>query len=184
MLPPFDSGEHAFWVGGPDEGFGIEVCLGDEAVDGDLQINDRSEHAALEALARELGEEAFDRVEPGCLGRGEVERPAGMPRQPLAHLWMFVGRIIVDDGVDHFSHRDLLLDRIEEADELLVAINGKVSLFSNRRCSQHDNDVNCAIDSRCTIVLCCRYHRYIGSGGRRLAPGLPKKGDVSKSPLS
>src|SRR6185437_4117832 len=56
LLPPFDSGEHAFWVGGPDEGFGIEVCLGDEAVDGDLQINDRSEHAALEALARELGE--------------------------------------------------------------------------------------------------------------------------------
>jgi hypothetical protein len=34
----------------------------DEAVDGDLQNNDRSEHAALEALARELGEEAFDRV--------------------------------------------------------------------------------------------------------------------------
>ena len=66
LLPPFDSGEHAFWVCGPDEGFGIEVCLGDEAVDGDLQINDRSEHAALEALARELGEEAFDRVEPGC----------------------------------------------------------------------------------------------------------------------
>ena len=51
-----------------------------------------------------------------------MERPAGMPRQPLAHLWMFVGRIIVDDGVDHFSHRDLLLDRIEEADELLVAM--------------------------------------------------------------
>ena len=51
-----------------------------------------------------------------------MERPAGMPRQPLAHLWMFVGRIIVDDGVDHFSHRDLLLDRIEETDELLVAM--------------------------------------------------------------
>ena len=50
-----------------------------------------------------------------------MERPAGMPRQPLAHLWMLVGHIIVDDGVDHF-HRDLLLDRIEEADELLVAM--------------------------------------------------------------
>ena len=45
-----------------------------------------------------------------------------MPRQPLAHLWMLVGRIIVDDGVDHLSHRDLPLDRIEEADELLVAM--------------------------------------------------------------
>src|SRR4051794_32672021 len=40
--------------------------------------------------------------------------------QPLAHLRMLAGRIVVDDGVDHFSHRDLLLDRVEEADELLV----------------------------------------------------------------
>jgi hypothetical protein len=55
LLPPFDSGEDAFWVGGPDEGFGIDVCLRDEVIDGDLQINDRSEHAALEALAPELG---------------------------------------------------------------------------------------------------------------------------------
>jgi hypothetical protein len=38
------------------------------------------------------------------LRSGEVERPAGMPRQPLAHLW------------------DLLLDRIGEADEPLVAM--------------------------------------------------------------
>jgi hypothetical protein len=66
LLPALDSGEHAFWVGGPHEGFGICVCLCDEAVDGELQINDRSEHAALEAPARELGEEALDRVEPGC----------------------------------------------------------------------------------------------------------------------
>ena len=49
-------------------------------------------------------------------------RPAGMPRQPLAHLWVLVGRIIVDDGMDHFSPGDLLLDRVEEADELLVAM--------------------------------------------------------------
>src|SRR4030081_1684819 len=57
-----------------------------------------------------------------CGGRGEVECPAGMPGQPLAHLRMFVGRIVVDDGVDHFSHRDLLLARVEEGDELLVAM--------------------------------------------------------------
>jgi hypothetical protein len=47
-----------------DEGFGIGVCLGDEVVDGDLQVNDGPEHASLEATARELGEEAFDGVEP------------------------------------------------------------------------------------------------------------------------
>ena len=51
-----------------------------------------------------------------------MEHPAGMPRQPLAHLWMLVGRIVVDDGVDRLFHGDLRLDRIEEADELLVAM--------------------------------------------------------------
>jgi hypothetical protein len=44
-----------------------------------------------------------------------VERRAGMPDQPLAYLWMRVGHIVVDDGV--------LLERVEEANELLVAIN-------------------------------------------------------------
>jgi hypothetical protein len=58
LLSAFDSGEDALWVGGPDEGFGIGVCLGAEAVDSDLQVDDGSEHAALEATARGLGEEA------------------------------------------------------------------------------------------------------------------------------
>ena len=66
MLPAFDSGEDALWIGGPDEGFRIGVGLGDEAVDGELQVNDGLEDAAFEALARKLGEEALDGVEPGC----------------------------------------------------------------------------------------------------------------------
>src|ERR1700690_1252122 len=45
-----------------------------------------------------------------------------MPRQPLAHLWMLVCGVVVDDGVDHFSHGNLLLDGVEKADELLVAM--------------------------------------------------------------
>ena len=52
----------------------------------------------------------------------ELEHPAGMAPQPLAHLWMLVGRIVVDDGVDRLFHGDLRLDRIEEANELLVAM--------------------------------------------------------------
>ena len=51
-----------------------------------------------------------------------MERPAGMPGQPLAYLWMLVGGIVVDDGVDYFPCRDLLFDRVEEANELLVAM--------------------------------------------------------------
>jgi hypothetical protein len=49
-----------------------------------------------------------------------VEGPAGMPCQPLAHLWMLVGSVVVDDGVDRFLDRYLRLNGIEEADVLLV----------------------------------------------------------------
>jgi len=51
-----------------------------------------------------------------------VEGPAGMPCQPLAHLRMLVGSVVVDDGVDRLLDRYLRLDGIEEADELLVPV--------------------------------------------------------------
>ena len=38
----------------------------------------------------------------------------------MAHLGMLVGGIIIDNGVDRLASRDLGLDGIEEADELLV----------------------------------------------------------------
>ena len=122
MVPSFNGGDDLIGMLGPLERLRVGVGLGEEAVDGRLKFDDGSEDAAFEATAGELGEEAFDRIEPGCGGRGEVEGPAGMPDQPLAHLRMLVGRIVVDDGVDHFSHRDLLLDGVEKADELLMAM--------------------------------------------------------------
>ena len=64
MLPSSDSGEDAFGICGPDEWFGIMVCLYDESFDGGIEVGDRPEDAAAEALPRELGEEAFDRIEP------------------------------------------------------------------------------------------------------------------------
>ena len=51
-----------------------------------------------------------------------MEGPARVTGQPSAHPRVFVGGIVVDDGMDHFSHRNLRLDRIEEADELLMAV--------------------------------------------------------------
>jgi hypothetical protein len=35
------------WICGPGEGFGIKVGLGDEAVDGSLEINNASKDTAL-----------------------------------------------------------------------------------------------------------------------------------------
>ena len=106
---------------GPNEWFGIGIGIGDEAVDGELQVNDRLEDAALnKALARELGEEAFDGVKTGRGGRGKVERPTRMTRQPSAYLWVLVGGIVVDDGMDHLSHRALRFAKSRSVDSLNV----------------------------------------------------------------
>src|SRR5450631_1475663 len=43
-------------------------------------------------------------------------------RVPLAHIGMFVGRIIVDDGMDRLSRRNLLLNGVKEANEFLMAM--------------------------------------------------------------
>ena len=43
-----------------------------------------------------------------------------MPSEPLAHLGMLVGRVVVDNGVDRFALWNLRLNGVEEADELLV----------------------------------------------------------------
>jgi len=56
------------------------------AVDGGLQVDDGSEVAAPEALAGEIGEEAFNGVEPGTGFRGEVEGPARVPGEPGVDL--------------------------------------------------------------------------------------------------
>ena len=46
------------------KGFGFALVSFEEAVDGIFKLLDGSEHAAFEASLGELGEEAFDGVEP------------------------------------------------------------------------------------------------------------------------
>ncbi len=51
-------------IGRPGEGLRTGVGLGNIPVDGGLKINHRVEHPSLEPLAGQLGEEAFNSVEP------------------------------------------------------------------------------------------------------------------------
>jgi hypothetical protein len=48
--------------------------------------------------------------------------PARVTRKPGLHLWMFVGRVVVDDGFDQFPGGNRALDIVEEADELFVPV--------------------------------------------------------------
>ena len=66
MVPSLDSGDDFVWIGGPDEGLGVMVGLGDEASNRRLELDEGAEDAALEAAPRELGEEALDGIEPGA----------------------------------------------------------------------------------------------------------------------
>ena len=98
------------------------VGLGDEAVDGGLEIDDASEDTALQSPLGEFGEEALDGVEPRAGGRREVEGEARVSVEPLTHLRMLVGGVVVEDHVHDLSGRHLRLDGVEEADELLVTM--------------------------------------------------------------
>src|SRR4051794_460144 len=45
-----------------------------------------------------------------------------MPVQPLTHLWMLVGGVVVEDHVHDCFDRHLRLNGVREADELLVTM--------------------------------------------------------------
>jgi len=55
------------FVGGlvPDVGFGVVVPVGDPGADRGDEVADGAVGAALDPFGRELGEPAFDEVEPG-----------------------------------------------------------------------------------------------------------------------
>ena len=95
-MPSFDGGDDLVRIGGPCEGFGVFVGLGDEAVDGCLEVDEGVKDAALEASFGELGEVTLDGVEPGAGRRGEVEGEAFMPAEPSADLGVLVSRVIVE----------------------------------------------------------------------------------------
>jgi hypothetical protein len=66
-------GENGLCRFGPDEGFGWPIVLGEINIDGGLQIADRVENAATDALLRHLREDTLDRIQPGGRGWDEVK---------------------------------------------------------------------------------------------------------------
>ena len=79
-MPTIGGGDDFVWIGGPDEGLWLLVVVGDEAIDGGLEINDRSEDAPLEPPSGQPREQSLDRIEPGARFGGEVKDEARMPR--------------------------------------------------------------------------------------------------------
>src|SRR6476620_12278843 len=83
----------------PLEGYRVLVIARDERVDRLAQLMDRREAGAIEGAAGEYGEPDLDLVEPGGVGRGEVEVDVLVPCQPQIPLRL-VGLEVVEDHVD------------------------------------------------------------------------------------
>ena len=64
LVPAFDGCDDFVGICGPDEGFWLLVVLGEEAVDGGLEVDDGVKDAAFQAPLRQPGEETLHRVEP------------------------------------------------------------------------------------------------------------------------
>src|SRR6202158_4119833 len=60
---PVELGEDGGWGCSPDERLGLGIVLGEVAVDGGLQVDERVEAATADASACERREERFDRVQ-------------------------------------------------------------------------------------------------------------------------
>jgi len=115
-------GENGVCGFGPQKGFCGLVVLADIGGDGVLEIGNGFEDAAPDAPAGDGREEALDGIEPGRGRRREVKDPSWVVGQPGAHLWLLVGGIVVEDGMDNLAGRHGALDGIEEANEFAMPV--------------------------------------------------------------
>ena len=97
LSPSGDFFEDVSGGGGPDERFGFDVVLLEIGFDCRLEFSDAAEDAAADGVAGDQAEEAFDQIDPGGRGRGEVEVEAGVALEPSLDLGVLVRRVVVDD---------------------------------------------------------------------------------------
>ena len=115
-----DGSDDLVRIGGPDERLRVAVCLGEVAVDGGLEVDDGAEDATLQGSFGEGCEEGLDCIQPGAGCRSEVEGPARVPGEPSQDLRLLMSGIVVQNDMDGLADRYRRLDRVEEANELLV----------------------------------------------------------------
>ena len=115
-------GDDGIWLGGPDERLGVEVAVFDPVGDRGFEFGYAGEGAAADALARDLGKQPLDEVEPGRGCRGEVRGEAGVSLEPALDRGRLVGGVIVEDQMQVEIRGYLAVDDLEEGEELLGAM--------------------------------------------------------------
>src|SRR6266446_10162024 len=113
-----DAGEDLVRGLGPNERLGLRVVDVDELADGLLEFGDATVTAASDLLLRQLREPALNEIEPGAVGRSEVDVEARPLGEPVTDDRGLVGAVVVHDHVDVQVRGDVVLDGVQEAAEL------------------------------------------------------------------
>jgi hypothetical protein len=105
-----------------DDGITIDVL--DTCRDALFEFVFRGHSDVAQDRAGELGEEAFDEVEPGAvLGReGELEAAGRLGSEPSSRFSGDVRGMIVEDQLDRGTRRISRIEKLEELDELSAAV--------------------------------------------------------------
>src|SRR6266571_6859391 len=117
-----DAGEDLVRGLGPDERLGFGVVDVDEFSDRLLQLRNATVTATTDLLSRQLGEPALNEIEPGAVGRGEVDVEAWPLGEPVTDDRGLVGPVVVHDHVDIQIHGDVVLDGVQETAKLDGAV--------------------------------------------------------------
>ena len=115
---PLDGSEDVVGRFGPPEGPGVFVVLFDEGPDIGFELAGGGVHAALQLLARQFGEPAFDLIDPRRRRRRKVDMPVRPPCQPGFDCRRLVGGVIVHVDVDVQPFGDRAVDLFQEVEKL------------------------------------------------------------------
>lgn len=107
-------GEDGFSGSRPCVGFGIGVVGVEICLDAGDQLRDAAEDSAAQVFLGQVTKPAFDLVEPGRRGRGEMQVKPLVPLQPSLDLGVLVGAVVVQDQMDLQTRGHLTIDRVEE----------------------------------------------------------------------
>jgi hypothetical protein len=122
LTKSFDFLENRIGSSGPNEGACFGVVGSDEVIDLRHQFFDAAERAATNGFLGDDVEPNFDLVEPGSVGRREVNLVAGMGSQPTLDARMLVRGVVVHDQVNSQPSGDVGIDLPEKVQVFLVTM--------------------------------------------------------------
>src|SRR5262249_50382278 len=98
------------------------IPVGSKRLDASAQIGDRAEGAAAHCALSDQAEPAFHLIQPGTVGRREVQMKAPTARQPCSDARMFVCGVVINDQMQIQVCRSVRLQMPQEGKKLLMSV--------------------------------------------------------------